>query len=109
MTEPAASLKRPAANQARRGAEPRAARAVRLEVDGYNMGPRLVMGTRMGLKSSLLRKSLAVTFALAAVWALPSNAATVPDLYTVTVVPDPAAADQRAAAIKLRWRSCWFA
>ena len=54
----------------------------------------------MGLKWSLLRKSLAVTFALAAVSVLPSNAATVPDLYTVTVVPDPAARDQRAAAIQ---------
>ena len=46
----------------------------------------------MELKSSLLRKGLAVAFVLAAVSALPSNAATVPDLYTVTVVPDPAAA-----------------
>ena len=54
----------------------------------------------MGLKSSLLRKSLAVTFVLAAASVLPSNAATVPDLYTVTVVPDPAARDQRAAAIQ---------
>ena len=53
----------------------------------------------MGLKWSLLRKSL-VMFALAAVSVLPSNAATVPDLYTVTVVPDPAARDQRAAAIQ---------
>ena len=53
----------------------------------------------MGLKWSLLRKSL-VMFALAAVSVLSSNAATVPDLYTVAVVPDPAARDQRAAAIK---------
>ena len=62
--------------------------------------PRLVMDIRMGLKWSLLRKWLAVTFVLAAASVLPSNAATVPDLYTVTVVPDPAARDQRAAAIR---------
>jgi len=58
------------------------------------------MDIRMGLKWSLLRTSLAVTFVLAAAPVPPSNAATVPDLYTVTVVPDPAARDQRAAGIR---------
>ena len=52
----------------------------------------------MGLERSLLRSFWAIAFVLAAVSALPSFAATVPDLYSVTVVPDPSARDQREAA-----------
>ena len=52
----------------------------------------------MGLLSSLLRLSPVFVAAAAATWAPPSVAATFADLYTVTVTPDPAAADQREAA-----------
>jgi hypothetical protein len=54
----------------------------------------------MGLKSSLLRSSLVVALVVAAAVAQPGTAATVADLYTVTVVPDPAARDQRQAAMR---------
>jgi hypothetical protein len=46
--------------------------------------------------SSLLRVSLLVGLAT---WVPPSSAATFPGLYSVTVTPDPAAADQREAAM----------
>jgi hypothetical protein len=52
----------------------------------------------MGLLSSLRRYSAVVALAVAAPWAAPSRAATFTDLYTITVVPDPAATDQRKAA-----------
>ena len=58
------------------------------------------MAMKYILVRSLLRTTMAVTFVLAAAPVPPSNAATVPDLYTVTVVPDPAARDQRAAGIR---------
>jgi hypothetical protein len=51
----------------------------------------------MRLFSSLLRGSI-VTLAGAAAWLAPSGAATLTDLYSVTVARDPAAADQRKAA-----------
>ena len=51
----------------------------------------------MRLLSSLLRGSI-VTLAGAAAWLAPSGAATLSDLYSVTVARDPAAADQRRAA-----------
>jgi hypothetical protein len=51
----------------------------------------------MRLLSSLLRCSI-VTLAGAAAWLAPSGAATLTDLYSVTVARDPAAADQRKAA-----------
>ena len=46
----------------------------------------------------MLRRFLLVAFAVAGAPSLPSAAATLADLYTVTVDPDPAAADQRQAA-----------
>jgi uncharacterized protein len=52
---------------------------------------------KMRLLSALLRRSV-VAFAAAAIWTAPSTAATFTDLYSVTVAPDPTAADQRAAA-----------
>ena len=52
----------------------------------------------MGLLS-ISRVSVA-TLALAATWAGPSGAATFDNLYSVTVTPDPAAPNQRAAAIQ---------
>jgi hypothetical protein len=52
----------------------------------------------MGLLSTLLRLSPVAVLAAAATWARPSVAATFVDLYTVTVTPDAAAADQREAA-----------
>ncbi len=52
----------------------------------------------MGLLSSLLRLSPVAVAAAAALWLPPSTAATFANLYTVTVTPDAAAADQRAAA-----------
>ena len=53
----------------------------------------------MDLPSPLLRLSLGIVLAAAAtLGAPPSMAATLVDLYTVTVTPDPAAADQREAA-----------
>ncbi len=54
----------------------------------------------MGLTSSLLRGSSVVAFAVAAMWASSSGAVTLPDLYRVTVAPDPAAADPREAALQ---------
>src|SRR5262245_2700226 len=58
------------------------------------------MGThRMG-SSSLLRRSFAVALAGIATWAAPIGAATLANLYSVTVTPDPAAADQRQAALQ---------
>jgi uncharacterized protein len=50
--------------------------------------------------SSSLRRSLAAAFAVAAVWSPPGEAATLANLYEVTVAPDPAAADQREAAMQ---------
>jgi uncharacterized protein len=47
--------------------------------------------------SSSLRASI-VSLAVAAAWAVPSGAATLVDLYSVTVAADPAAVDQRKAA-----------
>ena len=55
------------------------------------------MGTCME-SSSLLRRSLAVALAVAPLFALPSGAATLTELYTVTVDPNPAASNQREAA-----------
>jgi len=55
------------------------------------------MGTRME-SSSLLRRSLVAALAVAPFWAPPSGGATLTELYTVTVAPDPAASDQREAA-----------
>jgi uncharacterized protein len=52
----------------------------------------------MGL-FSISRVSIA-TLALAATWAVPSGAATFDNLYRVTVPPDPAAPNQREAAIQ---------
>jgi len=52
----------------------------------------------MGLLSSLLRHSPVAVAAAAALWMPPSTAATFANLYTVTVTPDAAAADQRVAA-----------
>src|SRR5262245_44209267 len=58
------------------------------------------MGThRMG-SSSLLRRSFAVALAGIATWAAPIGAATLTNLYSVTVTPDAAASDQREAALK---------
>src|SRR5262245_29240453 len=58
------------------------------------------MGThRMG-SSSLLRRSLIAAVAAVAAWAAPIGAANLTNLYSVTVTPDPAAADQREAALK---------
>jgi hypothetical protein len=57
------------------------------------------MGTRME-RSSVLRRSLVVALAVAPFCAPPSGAATLTELYTVTVEPDPAASDQREAAMK---------
>src|SRR5688572_7333453 len=54
----------------------------------------------MRIPSLLLRRFLIVAFAVAATPSLPSAAATLTDLYTVTVAPDPAAADQREAAMQ---------
>jgi uncharacterized protein len=54
----------------------------------------------MGIRLSWLRAALAVTFGFAAAWPAPSIAATVTDLYTVTVVPEPGAQDQRRAAVR---------
>jgi hypothetical protein len=48
--------------------------------------------------SSSLRRSLAAALVVAVAWTPPSRAATLVNLYTVTVAPDPAAADQREAA-----------
>jgi uncharacterized protein len=48
--------------------------------------------------SSLLRRSLAAALLVAVAWAPPSGAATLANLYTITVPADPAAADQREAA-----------
>src|SRR5262245_19593110 len=57
------------------------------------------MGThRMG-SSSLLRRSLAAALAAVVTWAAPIGAATLTNLYSVTVTPDPAAAEQREAAM----------
>jgi uncharacterized protein len=53
----------------------------------------------MRLLSSLLRRS-AAALAAAAAWTAPTGAATFTDLYSVTVAPDPAAPDQRAAATR---------
>jgi hypothetical protein len=53
----------------------------------------------MGLLSSLRCRSAVVTLAVAA-WAAPGGAATVTDLYTVTVAPDRTALDQRQAAMQ---------
>ena len=50
--------------------------------------------------SPLLRRSLVAGLAVAAAWAAPLGAATLADLYSVTVAPDPAAADQREAALQ---------
>jgi uncharacterized protein len=50
--------------------------------------------------TSLLRLSCLVGFAAALTWVLPSGAVTLSGLYTVTVTPDPAAADQRSSAIE---------
>jgi hypothetical protein len=55
------------------------------------------MGTRME-SSSVLRRLLVGVSAVASLWAAPSGAATLTELYTVTVAPDPAASDQREAA-----------
>jgi len=52
----------------------------------------------MRLSPSSLRVSFLVAWAVVALWAPPSGAATFPGLYTVTVTPDPTAADQREAA-----------
>jgi hypothetical protein len=52
----------------------------------------------MGLPSSLLRLFPVAVLTVAAGWAPPSVAATFVDLYSVTVTPDAAAADQREAA-----------
>jgi hypothetical protein len=57
------------------------------------------MGTRME-SSSLLRRSLVVALAAAPFCAPPSGAATLTELYTVTVEPDRAASDQREAAMQ---------
>jgi hypothetical protein len=54
----------------------------------------------MGVRSSLLRGSWAVALTLAAAWSAPSHSATVADLYSVTVVPNAAASDQRRAALQ---------
>jgi hypothetical protein len=54
----------------------------------------------MGLWSSLLRLSPVIACALWASWAPPAHSATFADLYTVTVPPDPAAAEQDNAAIQ---------
>ena len=54
----------------------------------------------MGLSSSLLRLSLVIAAAASAWYAAPARAATFADLYTVTVAPDPAAADQTDAAMR---------
>jgi hypothetical protein len=55
------------------------------------------MGTRME-RSSLLRRSLVAVLAVAPFCAPPSGAATLTELYTVTVAPDAAVSDQREAA-----------
>jgi hypothetical protein len=47
---------------------------------------------------STLRVSFLVAVATAAAWAPPGGAATFPNLYSVTVTPDPTAADPREAA-----------
>jgi hypothetical protein len=49
---------------------------------------------------SLLRDSSALVLAGALLWAPDGRTATLPNLYRVTVVPDPAASDQRTAAIE---------
>jgi hypothetical protein len=54
----------------------------------------------MRIPSLLLRRFLVVALAAASTSGLPSRAATLADLYTVTVTPDPAAADQREAAMQ---------
>jgi hypothetical protein len=54
----------------------------------------------MGLSSSLLRLSLVTALAASVCWARPAPAATFVDLYTVTVAPDPTAADQTEAATR---------
>jgi hypothetical protein len=54
----------------------------------------------MGLSSSLLRASRALAVAVVALWAQAASAATFPDLYTVTVMPDPTAQDQAEAATR---------
>ena len=46
----------------------------------------------------MLRRSLAAALLVAVAWAPPSGAATLANLYTITVPADPAAADQREAA-----------
>ncbi|HET7608449.1 MAG TPA: DUF2066 domain-containing protein [Gammaproteobacteria bacterium] len=48
--------------------------------------------------SSSLHRSLAAALLVVAAWAPPSGAATLANLYTITVPADPAAADQREAA-----------
>jgi hypothetical protein len=50
--------------------------------------------------SSLLRRTLAAALAIATGWATPTGAATFSDLYSITVTPDPAAADRRDAALQ---------
>lgn len=50
--------------------------------------------------SPLLRRSLFAALAVAAAWIAPLGAATLADLYSVTVTPDPRAADQREAALQ---------
>ena len=54
----------------------------------------------MPLPSSLLRVSLLVAAGTMLTWALPGGAATFAGLYDVTVAPDPAAQDQRQAALQ---------
>ena len=45
-----------------------------------------------------LRPFIAAALVVAVVWTPPTRAATLANLYSVTVAPDPAAADQREAA-----------
>jgi len=54
----------------------------------------------MRCPASSLRSWFLAGLAAASTWALPSGAVTLAGLYTVTVAPDPAAPDQRAAAIQ---------
>ena len=54
----------------------------------------------MRLWSSSSRVSFLVALVAAATWVSSSGAATFPSLYSVTVTPDPAAADQREAALQ---------
>ena len=66
---------------------------------GYNKGRLWTWAHRMG-SSSLLRRTFVTVLALASAWGAPSGAATLTGLYSVTVVPDPGARDQREAALQ---------